>query len=57
MVFVFIKSRTTQIYTKILEQKVSDDMNMLWHKLASLPVVVRTAQRKPTNGSNLKKAS
>ena len=33
--------RTTQHYAKILDQKVSEDMQLLRHKLTSLPEIKR----------------
>ena len=49
--------RTTQIYAKVIERKVSDDMNVLRDKLAPNPVTVRAAKRKSIEKNNLKKAS
>lgn len=46
--------RTTQIYAKVVERKVSDDMNVLRDKLAPAPK--RTAKRKP-KASGLRRAS
>lgn len=47
--------RTTQIYAKVVERKVSDDMNVLRDKLDSKPV--RPANRKPIFKTSLKKVS
>lgn len=49
--------RTTQIYAKVVERKVSDDMIILRDKLAPKPVAVRAAKRKSIGKNNLKKAS
>ena len=46
--------RTTQIYAKVVERKVSDDMNVLRDKLAATPQ--RAAKRKP-NASGLRRVS
>jgi site-specific recombinase XerD len=46
--------RTTQIYAKVVERKVSDDMNVLRDKLAATPQ--RAAKRK-TSASGLRRAS
>jgi site-specific recombinase XerD len=47
--------RTTQIYAKVVERKVSDDMNALRDKLASVPNA--QANSKSNRKTNLKKAS
>jgi site-specific recombinase XerD len=47
--------RTTQIYAKVVERKVSDDMNMLREKLASPSD--RTCDGRSTSKAKIKKAS